>query len=84
MNSNNKKWRNAGLYTLLAIVVIALGTALLDKQPAAKEVWKYSRLISEVRGGKVETVRLSADRSRALVVAQDGSQVLSTCPTTLN
>jgi len=80
VNSNNKKWRNAGLYTLLAIVVIALGTALLDKQPAAKEVWKYSRLISEVRGGKVETVRLSADRSRALVVAQDGSQVLVNLP----
>ena len=80
MNSNNKKWRNAGLYTLLAIVVIALGTALLDKQPAPKETWKYSRLISEVRGGKVETVRLSADRTRALVFAQDGSQVLVNLP----
>jgi cell division protease FtsH len=80
VNSNNKKWRNAGLYTLLAIVVIALGTALLDKQPAAKETWKYSRLISEVRGGKVETVRMSADRTRALVVAQDGSQVLVNLP----
>ncbi len=80
MNSNNKKWRNAGLYTLLAIVVIALGTALLDKQPAAKETWKYSRLISEVRSGKVETVRMSADRTRALVVAQDGSQVLVNLP----
>ena len=80
MNSNNKKWRNAGLYTILAIVVIALGTALLDKQPAAKETWKYSRLISEVRGGRVETVRLSADRTRALVVAQDGNQVLVNLP----
>jgi cell division protease FtsH len=80
VNSNNKKWRNAGLYTLLAIVVIALGTALLDKQPAAKETWKYSRLISEVRSGKVETVRMSADRTRALVVAQDGSQVLVNLP----
>ena len=80
MNSNNKKWRNAGLYTLLAIVVIALGTALLDKQPAAKETWKYSRLISEVRSGKVETVRLSADRTRAIVVAQDGNQVLVNLP----
>ena len=80
MNSNNKKWRNAGLYTLLAIVVIALGTALLDKQPVAKETWKYSRLISEVRSGKVETVRLSADRTRAIVVAQDGNQVLVNLP----
>lgn len=80
VNSNNKKWRNAGLYTILAIVVIALGTALLDKQPAAKETWKYSRLISEVKNGKVETVRLSADRTRALVVAQDGNQVLVNLP----
>ena len=36
---NNKKWRNAGLYVLLAIVVVALGTAFLDKQPQAHQTW---------------------------------------------
>ncbi len=81
MNSNNKKWRNAGLYTLLAIVVIALGTALLDnRQPAARETWKYSRFISEVRSGRVGTIRMSADRTKAIVLSQDGSQVLVNLP----
>ncbi|AFZ16642.1 ATP-dependent zinc metalloprotease FtsH3 [Allocoleopsis franciscana] len=76
----NKKWRNAGLYALLAIVVIALGTAFLEKPSQSRETWKYSRLIQEVQDGKIETVKLSADRTRALVTAQDGKQVLVNLP----
>jgi len=76
----NKKWRNAGLYALLAIVVIALATAFLDKPSQSRETWKYSKLIQEVESGKVETVKLSADRSRALVTAQDGKPVLVNLP----
>ncbi|MBD2775260.1 ATP-dependent zinc metalloprotease FtsH3 [Iningainema sp. BLCCT55] len=64
---NNKKWRNAGLYALLFIVVIALGTAFFDKQPQSRETWRYSQFIQEVQKGKVEKVSLSADRSTALV-----------------
>ncbi|WP_392531545.1 ATP-dependent zinc metalloprotease FtsH3 [Nostoc sp. C117] len=63
----NKRWRNAGLYALLFIVVIALGTAFFDKQPQSRETWRYSRFIQEVEQGKVEKVSLSADRSTALV-----------------
>ncbi|MEH2295084.1 ATP-dependent zinc metalloprotease FtsH3 [Nostoc sp.] len=63
----NKKWRNAGLYALLFIVVIALGTAFFDKQPQSRETWRYSRFIQEVQQGRVEKVSLSADRSTALV-----------------
>ena len=76
----NKKWRNAGLYALLAIVVIALATAFLDKPSQSRDTWKYSKLINEVESGKIETVKLSADRSRALVTAQDGQQVLVNLP----
>jgi cell division protease FtsH len=63
----NKKWRNAGLYALLFIVVIALGTAFFDKQPQSRETWRYSEFIQEVQQGRVEKVSLSADRSTALV-----------------
>jgi cell division protease FtsH len=76
----NKKWRNAGLYALLAIVVIALATAFLDKPSQSRETWKYSKLIQEVQSSKIETVKLSADRTRALVTAQDGKQVLVNLP----
>jgi len=76
----NKRWRNAGLYALLAIVVIALATALFDKPPQARETWRYSRLISEVENQKVDKISISADRSKALVTAEDGTKILVNLP----
>lgn len=78
--NKNKKWRNAGLYALLAIVVIALATAFLDQQPQSREVWKYSQFIQRVEAGDVATVKLSADRTRALATRQDGTQVAVNLP----
>ena len=75
MNKNNKKWRNAGLYALLAIVVVALGTAFLDQQPPARESWKYSTFIEAVENKQVESVKLTPDRSQALVTSQDGTPI---------
>jgi cell division protease FtsH len=75
---NNKRWRNAGLYALLFIVVIALGTAFFDKQPQSRETWRYSQFIQEVEKGRVVQVKLSADRSTAIAKSQDGNQVLVT------
>ena len=76
----NKRWRNAGLYALLAIVVIALGTAFFEKQPQSRETWRYSDFIQAVQKGRVAQVRLSSDRSKALVKPQDGSQVVVNLP----
>ncbi|MDJ0533475.1 MAG: ATP-dependent zinc metalloprotease FtsH3 [Xenococcaceae cyanobacterium MO_207.B15] len=78
--NNNKKWRNAGLYVLLAIVVVALGTAFLDQQPQARQTWAYSTLIDQVENNKVETVKISADRTKALVTDQEGNPVLVNLP----
>ena len=75
---NNKRWRNAGLYALLFIVVIALGTAFFDKQPQNRESWRYSQFIQEVQKGRVDKVSISADRSTALATARDGSKKLVT------
>ncbi|MER3475969.1 MAG: cell division protein FtsH, partial [Leptolyngbya sp. ERB_1_2] len=76
----NKRWRNAGLYALLAIVVIALATAVFDKQPQTRETWRYSEFIQQVEKNNVNKVSLSSDRSRALVQSQDGSKVLVNLP----
>jgi len=76
----NKRWRNAGLYALLAIVVIALATAVFDKQPQTRETWRYSEFISQVEKNNVNKVSLSSDRSRALVQSEDGSRVLVNLP----
>ena len=77
---NNKKWRNAGLYVLLAIVVVALGTAFLDKQPQTSESWPYSKLIDEVQNNKVETVKISADRTQAQVIDREGTPIRVNLP----
>jgi len=50
------------------------------RQPAVQQTWKYSEFLQEVREGKVETVRLSADRQRAIVPTQDGANVLVNLP----
>ncbi|MFP4122134.1 MAG: ATP-dependent zinc metalloprotease FtsH3 [Coleofasciculus sp.] len=70
----NKKWRNAGLYALLAIVVIALATAFLDQPSQTRETWRYDQFIDNVKSNKVEIVQLSSDRTQAMVTTQDGSQ----------
>ncbi|ABG52807.1 FtsH peptidase homologue, chloroplast. Metallo peptidase. MEROPS family M41 [Trichodesmium erythraeum IMS101] len=77
---NNKKWRNAGLYALLAIVVIALATAFFDQQPQARETWKYSQFIQQVENKNVEKVDISADRTVARVKVADGSVVRVNLP----
>nr|WP_199322002.1 ATP-dependent zinc metalloprotease FtsH3 [Leptolyngbya sp. FACHB-321] len=59
------------MYTLLAIVVVSLATAFFDKQPPSRETWRYSQFIEKVQTGKIEKVRISADRSIAVV--QDGN-----------
>ena len=74
----NKRWRNAGLYALLFIVVIALGTAFFDKEPQNRETWRYSEFIQEVQNKKVERVSISADRSTALVTPVTGEKKIVT------
>lgn len=76
----NKRWRNAGLYALLAIVVIALATAFFDKQPQSRETWRYSQFIQEVEKGRVERISLSSDRTKALVTPIDGEKKIVNLP----
>jgi len=63
------------LYALLAIVVIAVGTAFFDRQPPAKETWKYSQFLEEVRVGNVQKVAITNDRTRAIVQKENGDKV---------
>jgi hypothetical protein len=74
VNKNNKKWRNAGLYALLLIVVLALASAFLDRQPQSREVLTYSDFIHQVESNKIDRVNLSADRTQAQVPNPSGGQ----------
>ncbi|MEM1254697.1 MAG: ATP-dependent zinc metalloprotease FtsH3 [Cyanobacteria bacterium P01_H01_bin.21] len=61
----NKRWRNAGLYVLLVVVVIALATAFFEQPRIETEAWRYSRFVNQVEEGAIEKVYISADRTQA-------------------
>ena len=77
---NNKQWRNAGLYALLALVVVALATAFFDKQPQTRETWRYSEFLQKVESKQIGKVSISADRSTARVQAPNGNKVIVNLP----
>ena len=70
----NKRWRSIGLYVLLAIVVIVVGTAFLDRpDPAtAARTLRYSDFVEAVQENQVSRVLISPDRGTAQVVENDG------------
>ncbi len=76
----NKRWRNAGLYALLVVVVVFLATALLDRQPQDIDSWRYSQFIREVEQSNVAKVTISSDRTRALVYQEDGKKATVNLP----
>ena len=73
-----KSWRNAGLYVLLVIVFIAVGTAFLDRpdQGSAPRTLRYSDFIEAVQGNEVSRVLISPDRGTAQVVENDGQRAV--------
>ncbi|SBO43623.1 ATP-dependent zinc metalloprotease FtsH3 [Cyanobium sp. NIES-981] len=73
-----KRWRNAGLYVLLVVVVIAVGTAFLDRpNPAnAPRTLRYSDFVEAVQDNEVSRVLISPDRGTAQVVESDGRRAM--------
>jgi len=73
--AGKKGWRNAGLYVLLVVVLIALGTAFMGGRPApanAPRILRYSDFIEAVQANQISRVLISPDRGTALVVESDG------------
>ena len=73
--AGKKGWRNAGLFVLLVVVLIALGTAFMGGRPApanAPRSLRYSDFIEAVQANQISRVLISPDRGTALVVESDG------------
>ncbi|MFZ4804118.1 MAG: ATP-dependent zinc metalloprotease FtsH3 [Synechococcus lacustris] len=73
----NKRWRNAGLYGLLVVVLIALGTAFMGGRPSADNSprsLRYSDFVASVQNNQISRVLISPDRGTALVVESDGQR----------
>ncbi len=74
MKSNHKKWNKFGLYALLGLVVITLGTGSVNSQPATQGEWSYSKLLEEVRKkpAGVSRISISSDLTFAEVTISGG------------
>ncbi|MEC8214744.1 MAG: ATP-dependent zinc metalloprotease FtsH [Cyanobacteriota bacterium] len=70
----NKRWRNIGLYVLLVVVVVVVGTAFLDRPDPATtaRTLRYSDFVEAVQEDQVSRVMISPDRGTAQVVENDG------------
>ena len=69
----NKSWKNLGLYALIGVVVITLGTIFLEGQPQVQGEWRYSRLLAEIqkKPPTISRIILSPDRTYAEVSVPD-------------
>jgi cell division protease FtsH len=77
----NKRWKSAGLYVLLAIVVIAVATTFFERPPQAQSTVLYSEFISKVKAHEISQVGISSDKTRAVFTSQkDSSRVLVSLP----
>jgi len=75
--AGNKRWRNAGLYGLLVVVLIALGTAFMGGRPSvdnSPRSLRYSDFVESVQNNQISRVLISPDRGTALVVESDGQR----------
>ena len=69
----NKRWRNAGLYVLLVVVVIALATTFFEPSPNELTSLKYSQFIDQVENDKIESVVITSDKTTARFASPDGT-----------
>ncbi len=74
----NKRWRNIGLYVLIVVVVIFVGSAFFDKPSPTKATrsLRYSDFIEAVQEKQVSRVLISPDKGTAQIVESDGNRAL--------
>jgi len=72
----NKRFRNIGLYVVLVIFLIIVGTAFFEKPDPANipRTLRYSDFLEAVQDNQVSRVLISPDQGTAQVVETDGSR----------
>jgi cell division protease FtsH len=77
----NKRWKSAGLYVLLAIVVIAVATTFFEPRPQAQKTAQYSEFISKIKAHEISQVGISSNQDRAVFSnPQDNMRTLVSLP----
>ncbi len=70
----NKRWRNVGIYVLLVVAVVVVGTAFLETpDPSnASRTLRYSDFVEAVQDNQISRVLISPDQGTAQIVENDG------------
>ena len=70
----NKRLRNVGLYLLIVMVVLVVGTTFLDRPNTSNSIrtLRYSDFIEAVEDNQVSRVLISPDKGTAQIVENDG------------
>jgi cell division protease FtsH len=77
----NKRWKSAGLYVLLAIVVIAVATTFFERPPQAQSNDLYSDFIKKVEAREISQVGITSDKTRAVFTnPKDGVRTMVNIP----
>jgi cell division protease FtsH len=77
----NKRWKSAGLYVLLAIVVIAVATTFFERPPQAQKTVQYSEFISKIKTHEISQVGISSNQDRAVFSnPQDNMRTIVSLP----
>ena len=77
----NKRWKSAGLYVLLAIVVIAVATTFFEPRPQAQRTAQYSEFINKVKAHEISQVGINSSETRAVFSdPQDNVRVMVNLP----
>ncbi len=77
----NKRWKSAGLYVLLAIVVVALATSFFPQQAQNQTTTPYSTFVTKVKAKEISQVGLTSDKTKAIFTNQkDNSRVVVNLP----
>jgi cell division protease FtsH len=79
-DKKNNNLRNAGLYVLLAIVVVSLGVTFFNPQSNARPDISYTEFLDKAKSGQVEMVRIAQDNPKAEVTLKDGARVAVSLP----
>jgi len=74
----SKRWRNAGLYALLAVILITIVTAFIPQrgQSVAPQPLRYSDFIAQVEANQIAKVAIAPDQRSAQVVHADNRRFL--------
>ncbi len=69
----SKRWRNAGLYALLVVILIAIVTAFIPQrgQSDGPQPLRYSDFVDQVEANQVAKVAIASDQRSAQVVHTD-------------